>query len=66
MEILNVPLKITVIALAVSDEVHQIFIPGRTAKVLDTFIDGAGSLVGITIYSIYQSKCRKMSYFDEQ
>ena len=51
---------------AVSDEVHQIFIPGRTAKVLDTFIDGAGSLVGITIYSIYQSKCRKMSYFDEQ
>ena len=51
---------------AVSDEVHQIFISGRTAKVLDTFIDGAGSLVGITIYSIYQSKCRKMSYFDEQ
>ena len=48
---------------AVSDEVHQIFISGRTAKVLDTFIDGAGSLVGITIYSIYQSKCRKMSYF---
>lgn len=51
---------------AVSDEVHQIFISGRTAKVLDTFIDGAGSLVGIAIYSIYQSKCRKMSYFDEQ
>lgn len=51
---------------AVSDEVHQIFIPGRTAKVLDTFIDGAGSLVGIVIYSIYQSKCRKMSNFDER
>lgn len=49
---------------AVSDEVHQIFIPGRTAKVLDTFIDGAGSLVGITIYSIYQRnvlKCRILS-----
>lgn len=51
---------------AVSDEVHQIFISGRTAKVLDTFIDGAGSLVGIVIYSIYQSKCRKMSNFDER
>lgn len=51
---------------AVSDEVHQIFIPDRAAKVLDTFIDGAGSLVGITIYSIYQSKCRKMSNFDER
>lgn len=49
---------------AVSDEVHQIFIPGRTAKVLDTFIDGAGSLVGITIYGIYQRnvlKCRILS-----
>ena len=49
---------------AVSDEVHQIFIPGRTAKVLDTFIDGTGSLVGITIYSIYQRnvlKCRILS-----
>ena len=49
---------------SVSDEVHQIFIPGRTAKVLDTFIDGAGSLVGITIYSIYQRnvlKCRILS-----
>lgn len=49
---------------AVSDEVHQIFISGRTAKVLDTFIDGAGSLVGITIYSIYQRnvlKCRILS-----
>ena len=44
---------------AVSDEVHQIFIPGRTAKVLDTFIDGAGSLVGITIYSIYQRNVLK-------
>lgn len=51
---------------AVSDEVHQIFIPGRTAKVIDTFIDGAGSLAGIIIYSIYQSKCRKMSNFDER
>ena len=49
---------------AVSDEVHQIFIPGRTAKVLDTFIDGSGSLVGIAIYSIYQRnvlKCRILS-----
>ena len=45
----------------ISDEIHQIFIPGRTAKVLDTFIDGTGSLVGIILYSIYFNKCRKMS-----
>ena len=46
---------------AISDEIHQIFIPGRTAKVLDIFIDGTGSLVGIILYSIYFNKCRKMS-----
>ena len=51
---------------AVSDEVHQIFIPGRTAKIMDTFIDGAGSLFGIILANIYYKKCRKMSNFDER
>lgn len=51
---------------AVSDEVHQIFIPGRTAKIMDTFIDGAGSLFGIILANIYYKKCRKMSKFDER
>lgn len=34
---------------AISDEVHQIFIPERTAKVTDVLIDSAGVLVGICI-----------------
>ena len=49
---------------AVNDEVHQIFIPGRTAKVMDTFIDGAGSLFGIILATIYQKnveKCRNLT-----
>lgn len=48
---------------AVSDEVHQIFIPGRTAKVLDTLIDGSGSLIGLIIYTWYskRKKCRNLS-----
>lgn len=32
---------------AISDEVHQIFIPGRAGQIKDVFIDSAGALVGI-------------------
>ena len=47
---------------AISDEIHQIFIPGRTAKVLDTLIDGSGSLIGLIIYTRYfKRKCRYLS-----
>ena len=47
---------------AFSDEIHQIFIPGRTAKVLDTLIDGSGSLIGLIIYTRYfKRKCRYLS-----
>jgi VanZ family protein len=33
-------------AYAVTDELHQYFVPGRTAAVGDVLIDGAGALVG--------------------
>lgn len=40
---------------ATSDEIHQIFTPGRTALVTDAFIDSAGVLLGIMIvYGIYK------------
>ncbi|HZK38506.1 MAG TPA: VanZ family protein [Clostridia bacterium] len=32
---------------AISDEVHQLFVPGRGAQVKDVFIDIAGAAVGI-------------------
>lgn len=32
---------------AISDEVHQTFIPGRSGEVRDVLIDSAGALVGI-------------------
>lgn len=35
---------------AVSDEVHQIFVPGRGPQVKDVFIDSSGALVGILLY----------------
>ena len=38
------------ICIIVSDEVHQLFVPGRGAQVKDVLIDSAGAIVGICIY----------------
>lgn len=35
---------------AVSDEIHQYFVPDRACRVLDVFIDSCGSLAGILIF----------------
>ncbi|QEK13382.1 phosphotransbutyrylase [Crassaminicella thermophila] len=35
---------------AASDEVHQVFVPGRGAQITDVFIDSFGAFVGIWIY----------------
>ena len=35
---------------AISDEVHQLYIPGRSGEVKDVFIDTSGALVGILVY----------------
>ena len=37
------------VTYAVSDEVHQYFIPGRTASIIDVGIDSLGVLTGIFI-----------------
>lgn len=46
---------------AVTDEFHQIFVPGRSSLVSDVLIDFLGSLIGIFIfyllyYKVYRSK----------
>ncbi|HWQ88798.1 MAG TPA: VanZ family protein, partial [Desulfitobacteriaceae bacterium] len=38
------------ILYAISDEIHQLFVPGRGAQVLDVLIDSAGVFVGSIIY----------------
>jgi VanZ family protein len=35
---------------AASNEIHQLFIPGRGAKATDVLIDGIGALIGIGLY----------------
>ncbi|MGN0655439.1 MAG: VanZ family protein, partial [Ruminiclostridium sp.] len=37
---------------AAVDEIHQLFVPGRTAKITDVLIDGAGSIMGMLILRI--------------
>jgi VanZ family protein len=35
---------------AVSDEIHQLFVPGRSAQIRDVLIDGSGVVLGSIIY----------------
>ena len=46
------------IIYAASDEIHQLFVPGRSGQVRDVLIDSAGSFLGIFLMTI----CRKLLY----
>lgn len=37
---------------ACTDELHQLFVPGRDGNIRDVLIDGAGAAVGILLWSI--------------
>jgi VanZ family protein len=41
-----------VVAYAFIDEYHQSFVPSRTASIFDSFIDIAGGVTGIVVYSV--------------
>lgn len=45
---------------ACSDEFHQLFIIGRSARVLDVLIDTFGSSCSISIFYIFNKKISKM------
>ncbi|QCX34380.1 VanZ family protein [Caloramator sp. E03] len=47
---------------AISDEFHQVFVPGRGPNIRDVFIDSTGTLVGILIY-LGVKKVRLSKYF---
>lgn len=34
---------------AASDELHQVFVPGRTAQISDVLIDTSGGVIGLTV-----------------
>ena len=59
-KVFNIKLMIMSLILcclyASSDEIHQIFIAGRSGQVTDVILDTFGSLVGIVIYGFRKRK----------
>ena len=46
---------------AISDEIHQLFVPGRSGQVRDVLIDSAGSLLGIIIVMAFEKLLIKIN-----
>lgn len=44
---------------ALSDEIHQIFIPGRSCQIRDIIIDLLGAIFGILILHLYNKRKRR-------
>lgn len=40
------------VAYAASDEIHQLFVPGRACMPLDVLIDSSGALAGVAIFAL--------------
>ena len=47
---------------AISDEIHQLFVPGRTGCILDVGIDTLGIITGIIIFMIFIKILKKNSF----
>lgn len=53
---ITIPLAVSALYSA-SDEIHQLFVPGRSGEVLDVIIDSCGALIGILIMNhIYRRR----------
>lgn len=44
---------------AVSDEIHQHFVPERACRIFDVFVDSSGSLTGILVFVLLIAIIRK-------
>ena len=42
------------ILYAITDEIHQLFVPGRSGRILDIGIDSLGVITGIFIYKLLE------------
>ena len=49
------------ILFAISDEIHQHFVPGRSAQVIDVLVDSAGALAGILFFLLIINLKTKIS-----
>ncbi len=48
------------VAFAFSDEIHQIYTPGRGAVLRDVFIDGSSIVFAYLLVNNYLSRCRSI------
>lgn len=44
---------------ATTDEIHQLFIPGRSGEVRDVLVDGLGACIGVSLVYLITKKRRK-------
>lgn len=51
------------VVYAITDEIHQLFIPGRSGEVRDVLIDTAGASIGIAVYWFISSIYKRRSIF---
>ena len=49
------------ILYAVSDEIHQYFVPERACRIFDIFVDTSGSVTGILIFILLITLIRKIT-----
>ena len=50
------------ILYAISDEIHQIFVPGRTFEYFDLYLDIFGSIIGIFLMQLAFKDIKKRTY----
>ena len=43
---------LTAVIFSISDEIHQLFVPGRSGQITDVIIDGCGALIGVILIKI--------------
>ncbi len=54
-----VVILISLILFAISDEIHQSFVPGRFASYMDVGLDLLGILLGFSIFKAFQGQKQK-------
>lgn len=50
---------IVTVLYATTDEIHQLFVPGRSGQLRDVFIDSIGALMGCLLFSYIFNKIKK-------
>ncbi|AFM02094.1 putative integral membrane protein [Desulfitobacterium dehalogenans ATCC 51507] len=41
---------------AISDEVHQLFVPGRSGQIKDVLLDSGGAIVGTALHRLFERR----------